>query len=125
LRNWIGYRRAFQATARQSFIATFDLDKTIKNALYGTTIKWNDLVSRELVDPKIEPLVGKKTKESLGDHSAKRVLDKIDELNKAVKGTRAAYEILCDYASQMQGPLTALCSIGCTNTILSLSVSLP
>lgn len=80
-----------------SFTETYDYGPIIRNTLYGTLIRWNELSEKDLSSIDIEEFVGKKTKPLLDDHAAKQVLDKIDRLDKRTKGIRAAYEILCEY----------------------------
>jgi hypothetical protein len=87
------------------FISTFDID--MRTALYGTTVKVNEIARKRLQEIDLKTDLGKGLKEELGVHFAKQVLDKIDTLNRSIPGARAAYEILCDYLHPNVGDLFA------------------
>jgi hypothetical protein len=87
------------------FTSTFEID--MRNALYGTTVKINEIAGKQLQDIDLKRDIGKGLRQDLGLHFAKQVLDKIDMLDKDVPGTRAAYEILCDYLHPNVGDLLA------------------
>jgi hypothetical protein len=87
------------------FLQTFSID--MRNALYGTTVKVNEIATKKLEDIDLKKDLGKNLKEELGVHFAKQILDKIDLLNKSIPGTRAAYEVLCDYLHPNVGDLFA------------------
>jgi hypothetical protein len=87
------------------FLATFQID--MRTALYGTTVKTNDIAEKQLQDIDLKKDLGRGLRSELGIHFAEQVLNKIDELNESVPGTRAAYEILCDYSHPNVGDLFA------------------
>jgi hypothetical protein len=60
----------------------------------------------EAVD--IKHFVGEKAKESLGIFAAEQVLNKVDCLDKKIKGARACYEILCEYLHPNVGDYYAI-----------------
>ena len=93
--------------ASHPFISSLDIDKDIKNALYGTTLKWNDIAQKALVEIDLKNDLGRNLKDELGSYFAMQVLNKIDRLNKSCPGTRAAYEILCDFLHPNVGDLFA------------------
>lgn len=99
-----------ETKAAHPFLETFEHDPAIRNSLYGTTVKWNDLAFKSLKEPSVRKLVGKATKDSLGAHFATQVLNKIDTLEKSVAGVRASYELLCDYLHPNVGDMLACTS---------------
>lgn len=75
--------------------------------IYGTRIDWN-----AFHDPDVDERIDKnKLKYQKGekdmDRSADQVLNAIDGLSKEIKGTRAVYEILCEFAHPNFGMLLA------------------
>jgi hypothetical protein len=91
-------------------LSSLNIDDDMRNALYGTTVKWNEVAPKPLEAIDLEKDLGKRLKENYGVHFATQVLNKIDALNKSVPGTRAAYEILCDYLHPNVGDLFAVTS---------------
>jgi hypothetical protein len=91
-------------------LSSLNIDDDMRNALYGTTVKWNEVAAKPLEAIDLEKELGKRLKEDFGIHFATQILNKIDALNKSVPGTRAAYEILCDYLHPNVGDLFAVTS---------------
>lgn len=89
------------------FVSSFSIDDDVKNALMGTAVKWNQIASKPLEQIDLKNDLGSGLKSKLGGYFATQVLDKIDELNRALPGTRAAYEILCDFLHPNVGDLFA------------------
>jgi hypothetical protein len=95
-----------QSKASHPFLETFALQKHTRNALYGTRTDWNAIVEQELEDIDLKKMESVR-QEVLGDYDAKQVLKKIDALNKVLPGSRACYEILCEFAHPNVGDLAA------------------
>jgi hypothetical protein len=93
--------------ASHPFISSLDIDKDVKNALYGTTLKWNDVAQKTLAEIDLKSDLGRNLKDELGNYFATQVLNKVDRLDKSCPGTRAAYEILCDFLHPNVGDLFA------------------
>lgn len=90
----------------REYISTLVFDDIVKNSIYGTLTDWNAIaIKNDLSEVDLKNEIGKGTKEKLGVHGAKQVLDKIDLLNKSVPGSRAAYEILCEFLHPNVGDL--------------------
>jgi hypothetical protein len=89
------------------FLSSFSIDVDVKNALMGTAVEWNKIASKPLEQIDLQNDLGRGLKGKLGSYFATQVLNKIDELNKACPGTRAAYEILCDFLHPNVGDLFA------------------
>jgi hypothetical protein len=96
---------AHDETASHPFLSTFDIDRDVKRALYGTTVKWNEIARKPLEEIDVQNDLGKNLRSELGNYFAKQILDKIDELDRTHPGTRAAYEILCDFLHPNVGDL--------------------
>lgn len=92
-------------TASHPFLSTLDIDFDVKKALYGTTVKWNDVAQKSLEQIDVKNDLGRNLRDELGNYFAKQIMDKIDELDKTHPGTRAAYEILCDFLHPNVGDL--------------------
>jgi hypothetical protein len=92
------------------FLSTFYITDDLRNALYGTTVKWNLVAEKTLAEIDLKKDLGRSVKGDLGPYWAEQVLNKIDRLNKSVPGARAAYEILCDYLHPNVGDLFAATS---------------
>jgi hypothetical protein len=92
-------------TASHPFLSTLDIDLDVKKALYGTTVKWNDVAQKRLEQIDVKSDLGRNLRDELGNYFAKQILDKIDELDETHPGTRAAYEILCDFLHPNVGDL--------------------
>jgi hypothetical protein len=48
-------------------VDTYDYDLIVKNTLYGTLTRWNELTEKDLSSVDIDKFVGKKTKRYLGN----------------------------------------------------------
>ena len=94
-------------TASHPFIASINIEADVKNALYGTTVKWNDVAQKTLEEVDVKVDLGRQLKNELGAYFSTQVLNKIDTLNADRPGTRAAYEILCDFLHPNTGDLFA------------------
>jgi hypothetical protein len=93
-----------------SYVNMLAIDEVSKQALYGTLVHWNRIATKSLSEIDLNSDLGKNTKKELGPHAAKQVLDKIDFLEKKIKGTRAAYEVLCEFLHPNVGDLYACTS---------------
>jgi hypothetical protein len=102
-----GLTSAQNKNAEDPFLSSLVIGLEVKNALYGTTVKWNDIAVKNLEEINLDADLGKKTKKDLGDHFAKQILDKIDSLDESRPGTRAAYEVLCEFLHPNVGDLFA------------------
>jgi hypothetical protein len=90
------------------FLDTFELQKHARKALYGTRTDWNAIVEQELRDIDLKKMASKTVRqELLGDYDAEQILSKIDALNKILPGSRACYELLCEFAHPNVGDLAA------------------
>jgi hypothetical protein len=97
-----------ETKASHPFLDTIELQKHTRNALYGTRTDWNAIVEQELKDIDLKKMGSKSVRqEVLGDYEAEQILSKIDALNKVIPGSRACYELLCEFAHPNVGDLAA------------------
>jgi hypothetical protein len=81
-----------------------ELSGTIHKALYATQREWPKLVKSDFRKTSIKDVQYVK-KPNVANALADNVLNSIDKLDKAVAGTRFAYEILCEYLHPNVGDL--------------------
>jgi hypothetical protein len=97
-----------ESKASHPFLDTIALQKHTRNALYGTRTDWNAIAEQELKDIDLKKMGSKSVRqEVLGDYEADQILSKIDALNKVLPGSRACYELLCEFAHPNVGDLAA------------------
>jgi len=76
--------------------------------LYATRVSWQQFADPTLFEQSIlKEEISYATHEDRLDTTAKSCLSGIDHLNKRLKGTRACYEILCEFAHPNVGTLVA------------------
>jgi hypothetical protein len=93
---------------RHAFLlSSHKIERDVSKALYGTAVNWESIADKDLARIDLKQEVGKGAKERLGPLFATQILDKIDSLNKRCVGTRATYEILCEFLHPNIGDLLA------------------
>lgn len=82
-----------------------EINKVLVQASYATRVDWDALVGSDAQEHIERKRIAYKPEENREDREAKSILGAIDSLDKAVKGTRAVYEMLCEFAHPNVGTL--------------------
>lgn len=95
-----------QYPAAQRFVgAAYEI---LCSKLYATRVSWQQLADAKAFEQSIsQEQIAYTAHEDRLDTTAKSCLAGIDHLNKRLKGTRACYEILCEFAHPNVGTLVA------------------
>jgi len=78
------------------------------NVTYSTRVDWEGMLMGDSAQLIEKNKIKYKSNELRHDRTSKTILDSIDHLNKKVKGTRAVYEILCEFAHPNVGLVLGL-----------------
>lgn len=86
-----------------------EIQENLAIAVGGTRVHWSKLSLNELPETLTKKFVAYEPEEMGTNLSATQVLNGIDLLDKKVKGTRAVYEISCEFCHPNVGAMFAFC----------------
>jgi hypothetical protein len=99
---------------------------------YGTRIDWKHLLTADIDKPLDAESLKYKREENRADRESKSIMSAIDLLGKTVKGTRAVYDVLCEFShpnvgnlllfTESAGPATDAHGVHCVKKHLSPQV---